>query len=137
LATAVRLGASAEQGQETAKETIQSIGRTLLVRPLPLVQCDAMQQAPHNMHHPCYACAWPLPRITCAGDGRACDRAWQNVHGGRWAVQTSKHYCGAILNYKRDHTPFWNFLRLLPLIDKARAMPLCCVLSATWHAVML
>ena len=58
LATAVRLGASAVQGQETAKETIQSIGRTLLVRPLPLVQCDAVQQAPHNMHHPCYACAW-------------------------------------------------------------------------------
>ena len=38
-------------------------------------------------------------------------------------MQTSKHYCGAILNYKRDHTPFWNFLRLLPLIDKARPVP--------------
>ena len=33
-------------------------------------------------------------------------------------TQTSKHYSGAILNYKKDATPFWNFLRMMPLMDR-------------------
>nr|AML78545.1 putative LOV domain-containing protein [Pennantia corymbosa] len=35
----------------------------------------------------------------------------------RDAVRTGKSYCGRILNYKKDGTPFWNLLTVTPIKD--------------------
>ncbi|KAI8526468.1 hypothetical protein RHMOL_Rhmol12G0000100 [Rhododendron molle] len=35
----------------------------------------------------------------------------------RNAVQTGKSYCGRLLNYKKDGTPFWNLLTVTPIND--------------------
>ncbi|KAF8013272.1 hypothetical protein BT93_I1198 [Corymbia citriodora subsp. variegata] len=35
----------------------------------------------------------------------------------RDAVKTGKSYCGRLLNYKKDGTPFWNLLTLTPIKD--------------------
>nr|AML77910.1 putative LOV domain-containing protein [Lomandra longifolia] len=35
----------------------------------------------------------------------------------REAVRTGKSYCGRILNYKKDGTPFWNLLTVTPIRD--------------------
>ncbi|XP_030552629.1 phototropin-2 [Rhodamnia argentea] len=35
----------------------------------------------------------------------------------RNAVKTGKSYCGRLLNYKKDGTPFWNLLTLTPIKD--------------------
>ncbi|KAI3409147.1 uncharacterized protein J3R85_019688 [Psidium guajava] len=35
----------------------------------------------------------------------------------RNAVKTGKSYCGRLLNYKKDGTPFWNLLTITPIKD--------------------
>ncbi|KAL6963560.1 Phototropin-2 [Sarracenia purpurea var. burkii] len=35
----------------------------------------------------------------------------------RKAVKTGKSYCGRLLNYKKDGTPFWNLLTVTPIKD--------------------
>nr|AML79529.1 putative LOV domain-containing protein [Fouquieria macdougalii] len=35
----------------------------------------------------------------------------------RSAVRTGKSYCGRLLNYKKDGTPFWNLLTVTPIKD--------------------
>nr|AML78191.1 putative LOV domain-containing protein [Aristolochia elegans] len=35
----------------------------------------------------------------------------------REAVRTGKSYCGRLLNYKKDGTPFWNLLTITPIKD--------------------
>nr|AML78180.1 putative LOV domain-containing protein [Sideroxylon reclinatum] len=35
----------------------------------------------------------------------------------REAVKTGKSYCGRLLNYKKDGTPFWNLLTVTPITD--------------------
>nr|AML79013.1 putative LOV domain-containing protein [Maesa lanceolata] len=35
----------------------------------------------------------------------------------REAVKTGKSYCGRLLNYKKDGTPFWNLLTVTPIKD--------------------
>nr|AML76934.1 putative LOV domain-containing protein [Ehretia acuminata] len=35
----------------------------------------------------------------------------------REAVRTGKSYCGRLLNYKKDGTPFWNMLTVTPIKD--------------------
>ncbi|CAH9145270.1 unnamed protein product [Cuscuta epithymum] len=35
----------------------------------------------------------------------------------RVAVKTGKSYCGRLLNYKKDGTPFWNLLTITPIKD--------------------
>ncbi|XP_073118322.1 phototropin-2 isoform X6 [Elaeis guineensis] len=35
----------------------------------------------------------------------------------REAVRTGKSYCGRLLNYKKDGTPFWNLLTVTPIKD--------------------
>nr|AML78336.1 putative LOV domain-containing protein [Helwingia japonica] len=35
----------------------------------------------------------------------------------RNAVRTGKSYCGRLLNYKKDGTPFWNLLTITPIKD--------------------
>nr|AML78582.1 putative LOV domain-containing protein [Talbotia elegans] len=35
----------------------------------------------------------------------------------REAVKTGKSYCGRLLNYKKDGTPFWNLLTVTPIRD--------------------
>nr|AML79504.1 putative LOV domain-containing protein [Phacelia campanularia] len=36
----------------------------------------------------------------------------------RTAVKTGKSYCGRLLNYKKDGTPFWNMLTVSPIKDE-------------------
>nr|AML78093.1 putative LOV domain-containing protein [Ardisia humilis] len=36
----------------------------------------------------------------------------------RNAVKTGKSYCGRLLNYKKDGTPFWNLLTVTPIKDE-------------------
>lgn len=35
----------------------------------------------------------------------------------RDAVRNGKSYCGRLLNYKKDGTPFWNLLTVTPIKD--------------------
>lgn len=35
----------------------------------------------------------------------------------RDAVQNGKSYCGRLLNYRKDGTPFWNLLTVTPIRD--------------------
>ncbi|GAB2247062.1 hypothetical protein Droror1_Dr00006944 [Drosera rotundifolia] len=35
----------------------------------------------------------------------------------RYAVKNGKSYCGRLLNYKKDGTPFWNLLTVTPIKD--------------------
>ena len=35
----------------------------------------------------------------------------------RDAVKNGKSYCGRLLNYKKDGTPFWNLLTITPIKD--------------------
>ncbi|XP_022970922.1 phototropin-2-like [Cucurbita maxima] len=35
----------------------------------------------------------------------------------RYAVKNGKSYCGRLLNYKKDGTPFWNLLTITPIKD--------------------
>ncbi|CAN8253145.1 unnamed protein product [Cochlearia groenlandica] len=35
----------------------------------------------------------------------------------RYCVQNGKSYCGRLLNYKKDGTPFWNLLTITPIKD--------------------
>lgn len=37
----------------------------------------------------------------------------------RSAVKTGKSYCGRLLNYKKDGTPFWNLLTVTPIKDES------------------
>nr|AML78887.1 putative LOV domain-containing protein [Strelitzia reginae] len=37
----------------------------------------------------------------------------------REALSTGTNYCGRILNYKKDGTPFWNLLTIAPIKDEA------------------
>lgn len=36
----------------------------------------------------------------------------------REALQEGKGYCGRLLNYKKDGTPFWNLLTISPIKDE-------------------
>ncbi|XP_059626702.1 phototropin-1 [Cornus florida] len=36
----------------------------------------------------------------------------------REALQAGKNYCGRLLNYKKDGTPFWNLLTIAPIKDE-------------------
>lgn len=36
----------------------------------------------------------------------------------RDAVKNGKSYCGRLLNYKKDGTPFWNLLTITPIKDE-------------------
>ncbi|KAL1558094.1 Phototropin-1 [Salvia divinorum] len=36
----------------------------------------------------------------------------------REALETGKSYCGRLLNYKKDGTPFWNLLTITPIKDE-------------------
>lgn len=36
----------------------------------------------------------------------------------REALHTGKSYCGRLLNYKKDGTPFWNLLTISPIKDE-------------------
>ena len=36
----------------------------------------------------------------------------------RWALAAGSNYCGRILNYKKDGTPFWNLLTVAPIKDE-------------------
>lgn len=36
----------------------------------------------------------------------------------REALQEGKSYCGRLLNYKKDGTPFWNLLTISPIKDE-------------------
>lgn len=36
----------------------------------------------------------------------------------REALQEGKSYCGRLLNYKKDGTPFWNLLTIAPIKDE-------------------
>nr|AML76764.1 putative LOV domain-containing protein [Freycinetia multiflora] len=36
----------------------------------------------------------------------------------REAIKTGKSYCGRLLNYKKDGTPFWNLLTITPIRDE-------------------
>ncbi|KAF5449149.1 hypothetical protein F2P56_029626 [Juglans regia] len=47
--------------------------------------------------------------------GRETDR--NEVAKIRDAVQNGKSYCGRLLNYKKDGTPFWNLLTITPIKD--------------------
>ena len=35
----------------------------------------------------------------------------------REALQSGSSYCGRLLNYKKDGTPFWNLLTISPIKD--------------------
>ena len=35
----------------------------------------------------------------------------------RYAVKNGKSYCGRLLNYKKNGTPFWNLLTVTPIKD--------------------
>jgi non-specific serine/threonine protein kinase len=35
----------------------------------------------------------------------------------REALETGNSYCGRLLNYKKDGTPFWNLLTISPIKD--------------------
>lgn len=35
----------------------------------------------------------------------------------REALQSGSTYCGRLLNYKKDGTPFWNLLTIAPIKD--------------------
>jgi len=35
----------------------------------------------------------------------------------REALEAGKSYCGRLLNYKKDGTPFWNLLTISPIKD--------------------
>lgn len=37
----------------------------------------------------------------------------------REALEGGKSYCGRLLNYKKDGTPFWNLLTIAPIKDDA------------------
>lgn len=37
----------------------------------------------------------------------------------REALQSGSTYCGRLLNYKKDGTPFWNLLTIAPIKDDA------------------
>jgi PAS domain-containing protein len=37
----------------------------------------------------------------------------------REALEVGKTYCGRLLNYKKDGTPFWNLLTISPIKDEA------------------
>ncbi|KAL3516311.1 hypothetical protein ACH5RR_023213, partial [Cinchona calisaya] len=55
--------------------------------------------------------------------GRSCrflqgpDTDQNEVEKIRTAVRTGKSYCGRLLNYKKDGTPFWNLLTITPIKD--------------------
>lgn len=36
----------------------------------------------------------------------------------REALQVGNNYCGRLLNYKKDGTPFWNLLTIAPIKDE-------------------
>lgn len=36
----------------------------------------------------------------------------------REALQQGNNYCGRLLNYKKDGTPFWNLLTIAPIKDE-------------------
>nr|AML79014.1 putative LOV domain-containing protein [Maesa lanceolata] len=42
----------------------------------------------------------------------------EDVSKIREALQTGKNYCGRLLNYKKDGTPFWNLLTIAPIKDE-------------------
>lgn len=42
---------------------------------------------------------------------------WKEVAKIRDAVKNGKSYCGRLLNYKKDGTPFWNLLTVTPIKD--------------------
>ena len=37
----------------------------------------------------------------------------------REALEAETSYCGRLLNYKKDGTPFWNLLTLAPIKDES------------------
>lgn len=43
----------------------------------------------------------------------------QDVAQIREALQGNKSYCGRLLNYKKDGTPFWNLLTIAPIKDES------------------
>lgn len=42
----------------------------------------------------------------------------EDVDRIRQALQAGKNYCGRLLNYKKDGTPFWNLLTIAPIKDE-------------------
>ncbi|KAK3019458.1 hypothetical protein RJ639_005142 [Escallonia herrerae] len=56
-----------------------------------------------------------------SGDGQRGAETDQNeVSKIRDAVRTGTSYCGRLLNYKKDGTPFWNLLTVTPIKDDNR-----------------
>lgn len=42
----------------------------------------------------------------------------EDVSRIREALQEGNSYCGRLLNYKKDGTPFWNLLTIAPIKDE-------------------
>ncbi|PPD68436.1 hypothetical protein GOBAR_DD34688 [Gossypium barbadense] len=52
----------------------------------------------------------------CRGRGAGTDP--EDVAKIREALQAGRNYCGRLLNYKKDGTPFWNLLTIAPIKDE-------------------
>ncbi|KAG8494976.1 hypothetical protein CXB51_012701 [Gossypium anomalum] len=46
----------------------------------------------------------------------------EDVERIRQALQAGENYCGRLLNYKKDGTPFWNLLTIVPIKDEMEKM---------------
>lgn len=61
--------------------------------------------------------------FTCGSGGssrflQGADTDPEDVAKIREALQAGKIYCGRLLNYKKDGTPFWNLLTISPIKDE-------------------
>jgi len=61
--------------------------------------------------------------FTCGWGGssrflQGADTDPEDVAKIREALQSGKIYCGRLLNYKKDGTPFWNLLTISPIKDE-------------------
>lgn len=62
-------------------------------------------------------CSGLFPFVGCSRFLQGPETDQNEVAKIRNAVKTGNSYCGRLLNYKKDGTPFWNLLTVTPIND--------------------
>ncbi|KAG6653720.1 hypothetical protein CIPAW_05G096000 [Carya illinoinensis] len=97
------------------KEALATLQQTFVVSDATKPDCPIMYASSGFFTMTGYSSKEIIGRNCRFLQGQETDR--NEVAKIRDAVQNGKSYCGRLLNYKKDGTPFWNLLTISPIKD--------------------
>nr|AML76718.1 putative LOV domain-containing protein [Pectiantia pentandra] len=98
------------------KDALATLQQTFVVSDATKPDCPIMYASSGFFNMTGYSSKEVIGRNCRFLQGEDTDR--DEVSKIRNAVKTSTSYCGRLLNYKKDGTPFWNLLTVTPIKDE-------------------